>query len=101
MPVEDTVLVVVATNAALSKEQANRLATVCHDGIARSVRPAHTQGDGDIVFTMATGEQPLDDYDYRVVEALSTFAVERAIVRGILQAVSLHGVPSARDVKSV
>ena len=39
---QNTVLVVVATNAALTKEQANRLATVCHDGLARAVRPAHT-----------------------------------------------------------
>ncbi len=51
---ENTVLVVVATNGALTKEQANRLATVCHDGIARTVRPAHTPGDGDTVFALST-----------------------------------------------
>jgi L-aminopeptidase/D-esterase-like protein len=97
-PVEDTVLIVVATNAALNKEQANRLATVCHDGIARAVRPAHTQGDGDIVFTLATGEYALADYDYRIVEALATRAVERAIVRGVTQATSLGGLPAAGDL---
>jgi L-aminopeptidase/D-esterase-like protein len=98
VPVEDTVLVVVATNVALNKEQANRLATVCHDGIARAVRPAHTQGDGDIVFTLATGQYPLADYDYRIIEALATRAVERAIVRGVTQATSLGGVPAAGDL---
>jgi L-aminopeptidase/D-esterase-like protein len=101
MPVENTVLVVVATNADLSKEQCNRLATVCHDGIARTVRPAHTQGDGDIVFTLATGEYALADYDYRIIEALATRAVERAIVRGVTEATTLGGIPSARDLGTI
>jgi L-aminopeptidase/D-esterase-like protein len=94
VPLADTVLVVVATNADLTKEQANRLATVCHDGIARAVRPAHTQGDGDIVFTLATGDYALAAYDDRIVEALATRAVERAIVRGVMCATSLGGIPA-------
>jgi len=100
-PRENTVLVVVATNADLNKEQANRLATVCHDGIARAVRPAHTQGDGDIVFTLATGEYALAASDYRVVEALATRAVERAIVRGVTEATTLGGIPSAHDLGTI
>jgi L-aminopeptidase/D-esterase-like protein len=94
---ENTVLVVVATNALLTKEQANRVATVCHDGIARAVRPAHTPGDGDTVFVLATGEIPVDAGAYRTVEALATRAVERAIVRGVLAAVSLAGYPAVGD----
>jgi L-aminopeptidase/D-esterase-like protein len=90
----NTVLVVVATDAALTKEQANRLATVCHDGIARAVRPAHTPSDGDVVFTLATGERPIEGADYRVIEVLATRAVERAIVRGVLSAQSLGGYPA-------
>jgi L-aminopeptidase/D-esterase-like protein len=97
---QNTVLVVVATNAALTKEQANRLAAVCHDGIARSVRPAHTQSDGDIVFTLSTGECPLEGPDYRIIEALATRAVERAIVRGVTEAASLPGLPAYRDFGS-
>ena len=95
---QNTVLVVVATDAALTSVQANRLATVCHDGIARAVRPAHTQSDGDIVFTLSTGERPFDAGEYRVVEALATRAVERALVRGVLLAESLDGFLSVRDV---
>jgi len=95
---QNTVLVVVATNAALTKEQANRLATVCHDGLARAVRPAHTPSDGDIVFALATGEHVLDGADYRIVEALATRAVERAIVRGAVAAESLGGYPATRDI---
>jgi L-aminopeptidase/D-esterase-like protein len=98
---ENTVLVVVATNAGLTKEQANRVATVCHDGIARAVVPAHTQSDGDTVFTLATGEYPLEGADYRVLEAMATRAVERAIVRGVLAARSLGGYPSASDLPAV
>ncbi|HLB22738.1 MAG TPA: P1 family peptidase [Dehalococcoidia bacterium] len=98
IPSQSTVLVVVATNAALTKEQANRLAAVCHDGIARAVRPAHTQSDGDIVFTLATGERALEGADYRIVEALATRAVERVIVRGVTEAESLPGLPAYCDV---
>ena len=94
----NTVLVVVATNAELTKEQANRLATVCHDGIARAVRPAHTPSDGDIVFTLATGEERLDLMGYRIVEALATRAVERAIMRGARTAASVRGYPGAADM---
>jgi L-aminopeptidase/D-esterase-like protein len=92
---ENTVLVVVATNAALTKEQANRLATVCHDGLARAVRPSHTPGDGDVVFTLATGEVAVDLSGYRTVEALATRAVERAILRGVITAEPLGGYPAA------
>ena len=95
---QNTVLVVVATNAALTKEQANRLATVCHDGLARSVRPAHTQGDGDIVFTLATGERDIEGADYRIIEALATRAVERAIVRGVTEAKGIPNIPAYKDL---
>ena len=96
---QNTVLVIVATNAALTKEQANRLATVCHDGLARAVRPAHTPSDGDVIFTLATGERALEGPDYRILEALATRAVERAIVRGVMAAETLGRYPSVRDMK--
>jgi len=51
----NTTIGVVATDAALTKEDANRLATVAHDGLARAIRPAHTDLDGDTVFALATG----------------------------------------------
>jgi L-aminopeptidase/D-esterase-like protein len=99
VPAQNTVLVVVATNAMLTKEQANRVATVCHDGIARAVRPAHTQSDGDIVFTMSTGARAIEGADYRIVEALATRAVERAIVRGVTEAAAAGGIPAYGDLK--
>lgn len=54
-PGQNTTLAVVATDALLSKAEANRLATCAHDGLARTIRPVHTQMDGDTVFALATG----------------------------------------------
>ncbi|MEX1252962.1 MAG: P1 family peptidase [Dehalococcoidia bacterium] len=97
-PGEHTTLAVVATNARLTKEQTNRVAAVAHDGFARAVRPAHTMVDGDTVFALATGELPVDEPRLiRAVEALAARAVERAIVRGVLCATALAGVPSAQE----
>jgi L-aminopeptidase/D-esterase-like protein len=97
-PGENTTLAVVATNARLTKEQTNRLASVAHDGFARAVRPAHTMVDGDTVFALATGELPVEEARLtRAIEALAARAVERAIVRGVLCATGLAGVPSAQE----
>jgi L-aminopeptidase/D-esterase-like protein len=98
-PGESTVLAVVATDVALTREQSNRVAAVAHDGIARAVRPAHTQGDGDIVFALSTGAREQVEGDYRVVEVLATRALERAIVAGVMAAESVAGTPAARDMQ--
>ena len=68
------------TDAILTKEQANRVASVAHDGIARAVRPAHTMYDGDTIFCLATGTvaAPRD-----VVEVVAAEVVARAIVAGV------------------
>lgn len=57
---QNTTIAVVACDAKLTKEQSNRLATVAHDGIARTIIPAHTQMDGDTVFALATGRVDAD-----------------------------------------
>lgn len=84
---------VVATNARLNREQAYRLAVMAHDGLSRTVRPAHTPVDGDVFFSLATGatEAPVD---LIAVGALAARAVERAIVRAVTEARGLAGVPS-------
>ncbi len=97
-PDGSTTLAVVATNAVLSKEWANRLASVCHDGLARTIRPAHGMNDGDIVFVVATGEVAVDDpLVYRALEAMAVRAVERSILSAVRSAAGLAGVPSARE----
>jgi L-aminopeptidase/D-esterase-like protein len=94
---ENTTLAVVATNANLTKAQVNRLATVCHDGFARTIWPAHTRGDGDTMFAIATGKVDVNAPAYSALEAMATFAVERAVLRAVKLATGLSGTPSAAE----
>jgi L-aminopeptidase/D-esterase-like protein len=93
----NTTIGVVATNASLTKEQTNRLASVAHDGLARAVRPAHTLGDGDTLFAVATGEHAVTPEDLLALEVFACLSVERAIRKGVLAATSLAGVPSVKE----
>jgi L-aminopeptidase/D-esterase-like protein len=79
-PGANTTIGVVVTDAKLNKDEANRVATVAHDGIARAVRPAHTMYDGDTIFCLATGrvDAPRD-----AVEAVGALVVARAIASGV------------------
>jgi L-aminopeptidase/D-esterase-like protein len=81
----NTTLVVVATNAHLTKDQANRLATMAHSGMARTIRPSHTPMDGDAVFAIATGTVR-DEPDLLALGALGALAVERAVMRAVIRA---------------
>ncbi|MFF9185650.1 P1 family peptidase [Streptomyces misionensis] len=92
-PPLNTTLAVVATDADLSKAQAQKLAGTAHDGIARAVRPVHLLHDGDTVFALATGARPLDARPYALNELLAAGAdlVTRAIVRAVRAAESVDG----------
>ncbi|OPG01285.1 hypothetical protein B1R27_37730 [Streptomyces sp. GKU 895] len=93
-PLLNTTLAVVATDADLSKAQAQKLAGTAHDGIARAVRPAHLLNDGDTVFTLATGQRALDaEHPLALNELLAAGAdmVTRAIVRAVRAAESVSG----------
>ena len=94
-----TTIGVVATNARLDKAQANKLASVAHDGLALAVRPAHLMGDGDTMFALATGtlDQPLD---LDRVLAASVVCASRAIVRGVRKAQGIGGIPSVAELVS-
>jgi L-aminopeptidase/D-esterase-like protein len=91
-PGANTTIGVVVTDAELTREQANRVAAVAHDGIARSVRPAHTRYDGDTLFCLATGAVPAgaggaDQADPRRVNALAD-AVEAAAAQAVARAIA-------------
>ena len=92
---ESTTLLCVATNADLAHHQLLRLAYHAHDGLARAVVPAHTFGDGDIAFAVAMGAVPIEPQDTMTIGLMVQLAVERAIVRGVVHATGLHGVPAA------
>ncbi|MFB7502406.1 P1 family peptidase [Streptomyces broussonetiae] len=92
-PPLNTTLAVVATDADLSRAQAQKLAGAAHDGIARAVRPVHLLHDGDTVFALATGARPLDGHPLALNDILAAGAdlVTRAIVRGVRAAESVDG----------
>lgn len=94
----NTVIGIVATNASLSKEAANKVAQMAHDGLARAIRPAHTMFDGDTIFAVATGQsQPAD---VNLIGAYGAEATAKAIIDAVQQATSLAGVPALRDLLS-
>ena len=87
-----TVIGVVATNARLTKEEANKVAEMAHDGLARTIRPAHTMFDGDTLFALATGKSRAD------VNTVGAFAAEvmaSAVVRAARCAQPAAGLPAA------
>jgi L-aminopeptidase/D-esterase-like protein len=88
-----TTLVVVATDARLSKAQARRLAVMAQDGLARAIHPVHTPLDGDLVFAASTGARPLADpvLDLMRLGTAATHVVARAIARGVYEATALPG----------
>jgi L-aminopeptidase/D-esterase-like protein len=98
--VENTTLAVVATNAKLTKVEVNRVALMADDGIARAISPAHTIGDGDTVFALATGRWT-GQVDASIVGALAADVLAEAIVRGAARAATLGGLPSARELGTV
>ena len=93
----NTTIAVIATNLMLTKSQANRLATVAHDGLALAIRPTHTLHDGDTVFTMATGLIDAPDEWPRLC-ALAPSVVARAIVNGVKHATGAYGHPGFGEV---
>jgi L-aminopeptidase/D-esterase-like protein len=94
----NTTLAVVATDAVLSKEGANKMAQMAHDGLAQAIRPIHTMVDGDTVFALATGQQTKMPVDVSVVGAVAAAVLAEAVVRAVNQATSLAAIPAARDL---
>jgi D-aminopeptidase len=97
-----TTLAVVATDAALTKAQAKRLAVMAQDGLARAIYPVHAPSDGDIVFAAATGRRPLADpvFDLTDIGATAANVLARAVARGVYEATALPfagALPSWRE----
>jgi L-aminopeptidase/D-esterase-like protein len=93
----DTVIGVVVTNGRLTKEEANKVAQMAQDGIARTVRPAHTMFDGDTLFALATGEKKTD---VNLIGAFAAEAVAVAVVRAVKNARGAGGLPAWRDLQA-
>ncbi|MYD28180.1 MAG: peptidase S58 family protein, partial [Dehalococcoidia bacterium] len=93
----NTTLVCIATNADIEHVGVQRLAVHGHDGLARSIVPAHTLGDGDTVFALTTGEVATEPHDLTTLGLMAMLTVERAVVRSVELAEGLARVPSAAE----
>ncbi|MFE4215210.1 P1 family peptidase [Streptomyces sp. NPDC056844] len=90
----NTTIAVVATDAALTRAQAQKLAGTAHDGLARAVRPVHLLTDGDTVFALSTGRQPLPPEPTAALNgilAAGADALARAIVKAVRAARGAEG----------
>lgn len=99
-PGANTTIGVVATNAVLGKLEAQRLAIMAQDGLARAIRPSHTPFDGDTIFVLATGRRALSEPRAQSLAELGAIAadcVARAVARGVYAAASLGPWPCWRD----
>ena len=99
----NTTLACVATDATLTVAEAQRLAIMAHDGLARAIRPAHAPVDGDVVFALATGRRPISDPRHVAITRLGALAADclaRAIARGVHAAAAWPGstTPCWRDL---
>lgn len=93
----NTTIGLVATNAALTKAQATKVASMAHNGYARTMRPAHTMVDGDTIFTLSTGSISAD---ISTVGLLCAFVMERAVVNAVVKTSSLGGLPGFADLST-
>jgi L-aminopeptidase/D-esterase-like protein len=98
-PAGNTTIAVVATNVALDKAEAERLAIMAQDGLARAIRPVHTPFDGDTVFSLSTGRRPLvDPVMLARTGHLAADTLARAVARGIYAAETLGIYPGYRTL---
>jgi len=90
----NTVIGVVATNAKLDKNEANKMAQMAHDGLARTIRPAHTMFDGDTIFALATGKKSAD---VNIVGAYAAEVFAAAILRAVQFSEDAGGLPGRKS----
>ena len=92
----NTTIGIIVTNAKLTKTQANKIASIAHNGFARAIRPVHTMFDGDTIFVMSTGDiEVMPD----AAGALATEVMARAINRAVTKAEPAYGLKASRDFK--
>ena len=99
-PGANTTIGVIATNATLSPGQAQRVALMAHDGIARAVRPAHSPFDGDTLFALATGRNTsaIEAPELAAIGDAAAECVERAIARAVYAAEPMGDIPALRSL---
>lgn len=95
----NTTIGVVATDARLDKAQAQKVAQMAHDGLARTINPSHTMFDGDTIFAIATGKsQSTKPANITLIGALAAEAMAQAVIRAVKAARGIAGLPSTVEV---
>lgn len=92
----NTTIGAVITNAHLTKAEASKLAQLSHHGLVRTIRPIHTQFDGDTLFALSVGNLTVDPI---LLGMLAADAVEQAVVRAVKSAHSMGGLPALCDLR--
>ncbi len=95
----NTTIGVVATDAPLTREETNHLATLSHDGLAMTIRPCHTMRDGDTMFALATGRH-IGTFDLTALGAAVVEATAQAVLRAVQTSTGLAGTPSVGELSS-
>ncbi len=96
---KNTTIGIIATNAALDKTQATKVAQMAHDGLARTIYPVHTPSDGDTIFAAATGVIPAR-VNHGAIGALAADVMAQAVLRAVMAARGVAGLPSYFDLHS-
>jgi L-aminopeptidase/D-esterase-like protein len=91
-----TIIGVVATNVRLTKRELTKVAQMAHDGLARTVNPAHTLYDGDAIFALSCGS--MKSVEVTIIGALAAQATADAILRAVRNAVPFGHIPANRNL---
>ena len=98
LPMGNTTIGCIITNARLNKSQCAKIASLAHNGYADAIFPVHTMSDGDTIFTLAVNEV---DAMPDVVGALAVHVMGKAINRAVLAAEAAYGLPSAASIRRI
>ena len=93
----NTTIGIVATDAGLTKVEANFLARISHDGLALTIRPCHTLRDGDTMFALATG-QTAEPVDLTILGAAAVEVTAQAVLRAVEKSTGLGGLPAISEL---
>lgn len=92
----NTTIGAVVTNGSFTKAQVNKIASMAHNGLARTIRPVHTTADGDSIYAVSTGSEPAD---VNVAGTLASYVLGTAVNRAVRAARSSHGYPCSKDLE--
>ena len=91
----NTTISCLITNAKLTKPQANKLASILHDGYARAIKPVHSTLDGDAIFVMSTNQI---EVNFDAFAALATDILQYSVIDSALAATDAYGLKSSRSI---